>query len=419
MKVFIVSMGEPLPIDGDNVRLRRMGNLAEFISQNSNNEVVWLSDSFEHYTKKYRCIEDKYYDVNHNYKIKLLYAKGYKRNVSMSRVIHYKSLAKKINENLKQMERPDIIISTMAPLEITQEVVKYGIENNVPVVTDIRDLWPEIYYEIMPKYTHMLIEPYIRICQKRLKFIMKNSYSIIGLSKYFLEYGLKYAQRKKNDLDAIFPIAYPNYNYNECSKQFCENWKRHNISENDFIVTFIGNFGKQFKFTEIIEASKLLKDYKNIKFVLCGVGEQIESIKRQTEKNVIFTGWIEKDSISSLLSKTSIGVAPYIDSINYRNNTPNKFGEYISAGIPVLVSVSGEMENLLKCYECGHKYSTGEELALQIKEYYQNFETLNKHKNNSRKLYELYFNSDTVYKKMSDHLMHISQNYKEKMQSTN
>ena len=32
MKIWIVSVGEPLPIDGDNVRLRRMGNLATYIS---------------------------------------------------------------------------------------------------------------------------------------------------------------------------------------------------------------------------------------------------------------------------------------------------------------------------------------------------------------------------------------------------
>ena len=32
MKIWIVSVGEPLPIDGDNVRLRRMGNLATFVS---------------------------------------------------------------------------------------------------------------------------------------------------------------------------------------------------------------------------------------------------------------------------------------------------------------------------------------------------------------------------------------------------
>lgn len=419
MKIYIVSLGEPLPIDSKNVRLRRMGNLAECISKNINDEVIWFSDSFEHYTKTYRCLEDTDYNIKNNYKIKLIHSKGYKKNISINRLIHYKVISKKIIESLKSMDKPDIIISTMAPLELTEMIVKYGIENNVPVVTDIRDLWPEIYYDIIPKYIHWVIEPYVLLCKKKLKFIMKNTYSIIGLSKYFLEYGLKYGQREKNDLDAIFPISYPNYNYDEYADKFEEIWKKYNLSKNDFIVTFIGNFGKQFKFEEIIEASKLLKEYKDIKFVLCGVGRQLENIKKEANENIIFTGWIEKDYISSLLSKTSIGIAPYIDSINYRNNTPNKFGEYLSAGIPILVSVSGEMENLLEDNYCGHRYSTAEELAARIEKYYKDYNYLNQQKNNSRKLYELLFNSDTAYKKMSDHLRYVSESYKNKVKVIN
>ena len=54
MKVWIVSTGEPLPIDGENVRLRRMGSLAEYLVKRGN-EVVWFSSSFEHYKKHQRC----------------------------------------------------------------------------------------------------------------------------------------------------------------------------------------------------------------------------------------------------------------------------------------------------------------------------------------------------------------------------
>ena len=42
------------------------------------------------------------------------------------------------------------------------------------------------------------------------------------------------------------------------------------------------------------------------------------------------------------------------DSKNFRLNAPNKFGEYLSASLPILVSVSGIMSELLSENECGY-----------------------------------------------------------------
>ena len=58
MKLWIVSVGEPLPVDGDNTRLRRMGNLASFATQNDVH-VDWFSVSFDHYKKIQRYFNIK------------------------------------------------------------------------------------------------------------------------------------------------------------------------------------------------------------------------------------------------------------------------------------------------------------------------------------------------------------------------
>ena len=68
MKIWIVSVGEPLPTDGANVRLRRMGNLAAFIAENEENQVDWFSVSFEHYKKKQRVHKDTVISVRDNYR---------------------------------------------------------------------------------------------------------------------------------------------------------------------------------------------------------------------------------------------------------------------------------------------------------------------------------------------------------------
>lgn len=78
MKIWIISDGEPLPTDNENVRLRRMGNLANILSERGN-EVVWFSSNFEHYNKQFRTDHDEVKSIKANYKIVLLKTNGYKK----------------------------------------------------------------------------------------------------------------------------------------------------------------------------------------------------------------------------------------------------------------------------------------------------------------------------------------------------
>lgn len=407
MKMWIVSVGEPLPVDGENVRLRRMGNLAMYASQRGV-DVEWFSVSFEHYGKKQRCLRDTDYQINKNFKMHLVYTNGYKRNISFARVLHHKNAGKNILNRMKHLDKPEVIIASMEPLEVSFSAVQYAKENGVPCIVDVRDLWPEIYYDVIPRSLHWLLDVYVKKCKKTLNYTMANCDSIVGLSEGFLQYGLKYAERQKKDNDKVFPIAYPNYDYESYRNRLEEFWGKYGLKNSDFIVTFLGNFGDQFRFEKIIEASKKLAIYSDIKFVLCGNGKHQDEVQQRVGKNVIMPGWIEKNEILSLLSNSHLGMAPYIDSMNYRMNTPNKFGEYLSAGVPIAVEVSGEMEHLLKINECGYLYSSGDELETIILSYYQSKEKREKHAINAKRLYNQMFNAEMANGNLLEHVCKIS-----------
>lgn len=410
MKVWIVSVGEPLPTDGENTRLRRMGSLAKCMAEKGHS-VEWFSVSFDHYKKTQRCTQDKDIAISENYIMHLLHVNGYKKNVSASRIIHHKMASRKIYKKMNELENPDIIIASMEPLEVAKAATKYGKEKKVPVVVDVRDLWPEIYYEVLPKQMHCLLTPYVKMCRADLKEIMTNAYSIIGLSDGFLDYGLKFAGRIRENKDRVFPIGYPNYPYDEYKNELDKHWGEYGLTQDDFIVVFLGNFGKQFDFEAIINSSLLLKDKPQIKFVLCGTGPQFDYVRSQTSDNVIMPGWIEKDQILSLSSNASLGIAPYINSVNYIQNTPNKFGEYLSASSPILVSVPGVMENILSKQECGHRYENEIDLVEYINMYYQEDEKLKIASENARKLYDKDFNGDKLYENMLKYLIEIKSLY--------
>lgn len=407
MKLWIVSVGEPLPVDGVNTRLRRMGNLAIFASKQDIN-VEWFSVSFDHYKKIQRCEENTDYKINDRFTLHLVKSVPYKKNVSLARIKHHQEAGKSIYKLMRALEKPDVIIASMEPLEVSKDTVKYAKDNHIPCIVDVRDLWPEIYYDVIPRQFHWALKFYVNICTKTLNYTMSNCDSIVGLSNGFLEYGLKYAQRIRSVNDAVYPIAYPNNDYLSYKEKFEEHWGKYGIKLTDFLVIFLGNFGDQFKFDEIINAAKYFEREEKIKFILCGNGKYEDEIKKSVESNVVIPGWIEKEQIFSLMSNASIGIAPYIDSMNYRMNTPNKFGEYLSAGLPIAVSVTGEMEKLLESYECGRVYSNLEDLIEIIENYYNDNELLSNHSANARRLYEDMFNADNANQKLLNHILKIS-----------
>ncbi len=380
-------------------------------------EVHWFSSSFHHYKKEQRCNNDTEILIKDNFTIHLIKTKGYKNNVSVQRINHHRTLARKFNIKTIDYNKPDIILVTLAPLELSKVVVNYGEQNKIPVIVDIRDLWPEIFSEVIPKWGKGIIRPYIWMCKKRLKSIIRRATAIIGVTPNFLEYGLNVAGLKKRQFDEVFFTSYKPRDLTNQMPSFKENWGHYGLKQSDFIVTFVGNFGKQFVLNPIIEAAEKLKEYQDIKFVLCGSGETLQSFKNESKHldNIILTGWIEESEIHSLLSATSIGIAPYRNSINFTNNTPNKFGEYLSAGLPVILGVGGIMEDLVRDYKCGDIYKDSEELAKIIKSLYFDNDLLKSMSVNAYKLYEEKFNSDKVYPDFAKYLEKVALKSKSKI----
>lgn len=404
MHIWIISDGEPLPTDDKEVRLRRMGNLARILSSR-NHKVSWITSNFEHYTKRFRSNDDHIITLKSNYRIVLFSTKGYKKNVSLARMRHYNTLVKKFRKFVQKEEKPDIILCTMAPIELGKEVKKYCIENNVKYVIDIRDLWPDVYYEVTPKATHLLVKILVEKTRRNLKGVLKNSNGIVAVTNKFLDYGLNIANMKKRDTDIVVHTAYPGSNIFDNKNDFDAFWQQYNISSSDFIVTFVGNFGQQFDLDTVKETIDKLSN-ENIKFVLCGTGERLSFFKDyyKNNSNVILPGWVNANEISSLLTNSDVGIAPYINSKNYQWNYPNKFGEYLSAGLPVMVSVEGLMSEFVLNNECGNYYKNSDELAKNIMRYFNNKKLQKTHSKNARKEFELNFDSKKVYNDFSDYL---------------
>jgi len=195
-------------------------------------------------------------------------------------------------------------------------------------------------------------------------------------------------------------------------------WGKHGVSENnnEFTACYFGVLSRQRELETVIEAARRLKKLnKPLRFVLCGSSDNLSYYKELAKgcENVIFPGWIGKAEIRTLMIMSSVGLAPYPSNKNYIANIPYKPSEYLSAGLPIVSSLKGALEELLRTHNCGVTYENGnaDELVSILITLYENPERLKEMSKNAYALYKEKFVAEKVYDEMISYLESVCANY--------
>jgi hypothetical protein len=91
MRIWLITIGEPLPIDCKNDRLLRAGILADMLFREGHEVLLWTS-TFDHVGKRQRCGTDTTKVLGDRYRIKMLYANGYSDNISFARLLNHRGV---------------------------------------------------------------------------------------------------------------------------------------------------------------------------------------------------------------------------------------------------------------------------------------------------------------------------------------
>lgn len=420
MKIWLVKIGEPVPIKNkSSVRLLRSGILSEKLSKLGHDVIFWTS-TFDHFNKKLLFNSEKVIKKNSNYTIELLHGKKYKKNVSLSRVINHYQISKSFKKKIKTRSKPDIIICSFPTIGLSYECIKFGIKNNIPVFIDIRDLWPDIFFkELLPALIQNLSKKIYSLFFNKHLYVFKNATGLIGITDEILDWGLNYANRKKNiKKDAVFHLAF-DYNKTKNNNKSILSFNNGNLSfdKDKMYVVLAGTLSKyKFDFNAIIDAITQLNNInKNIFFIICGEGELLSSFKRRTNKleNIFFTGWIDKSQLAEIMSRSTIGLAPYNNSFTYNLSIPSKISEYLSYGLIVVSSLSGKLEKFLREKNAGYTYSKSEELVSIInKVQKENYNIITSKMKNNIGIFKTKFDSKTIYNNYINFIIKNARSYK-------
>ncbi len=411
MRIWLVTTGEPLPTD-EGARLMRHGILAEQLAGHGH-EVLWWNSTFDHQRKQHRFQQDTTLEIRPAFRIRLLHAAAYRKNISVARIRNHRAIATQFRRQCESEPAPDVILCAFPTIELSAAVVEFGRRHGIPVILDVRDMWPDILLNVCPPGTRWAGVVALQPLFRQTRYAFKHAAGLLSVSEGMLRWALEISGRQAAPQDRTFPLG---YRRTSCSPEKMETagqaLRDAGVGTSRRICWFVGQFGMHYDVSTVIEAARLCETsgLSDVQFVLSGDGDQYANLVKQAAglTNVVFTGWVATPQIAYLMSVASAGLV----AINHKNdcNLPNKLFEYFSAGLPVLSSLPGEAAELLAANDCGVTYRTGDaaDCVEKLKDLLRDETRLQQMGANAFALYQEQFSADVVYSGMESYLIEMA-----------
>ncbi len=410
--IWLIGEGEPLPVN-QTERLMRLGMLAKYLS-GQGHKVTWWSSAFIHGKKQYYCDEYKEISINANERLILLHSNtAYKKNISLSRIVYHRKLAAAFRKYSRKKSVPELIFCAWPTAQFAREAVRYGKENKIPVVVDIRDLWPDIFNRAFPDRLQWLSKIVLKPLQYSASRTLRQASAITGMVPHAMAWGCRYAGRPAGERDQTIFIG----NEKPCmsEEEWEQNlswWREKGVTEATWNICYFGTLSVSVDLGTVMEAVRMLaEEYPDIRLIIGGEGDCKEKLMRQEQgsKQIYFAGWLNGQQMNSLMKVCRCGTYSYKNSEDFYHTFSNKGIQYLSCGLPIINSLGGFARELLLKNECGLTYQEGNaaDCAEQIKRLYSDPKRCRQMAENARALFEKSFDAAIVNRQFEDYFYKI------------
>ena len=294
----------------------------------------------------------------------------------------------------KAFKDVDIVFATSTPLTISLPAVSTAKKLNIPMVFEVRDLWPELPIAmgaLRNRFTQ-------KLAYMLEKWAYQNSESIIALSPGMRD-GIVKAGYPVNKI-AVIPNSSDNELF-EISHSLVENFRtKFDWLGDRKLIVYTGTFGIINGVSYLVDlAEKVYVLDSEVRFLLIGSGAEFELVKKYAEDkgvlnvNLFIMNSIPKKEIPIVLKAANLSTALFIDKPEMRANSANKFFDSLAAGTPILINYGGWMVDIIEHNNCGLVVwnKTVEQSAVEVVEFLADNDKLAQTGVNAKQLAEKQF----------------------------
>jgi glycosyltransferase involved in cell wall biosynthesis len=242
----------------------------------------------------------------------------------------------------------DVVFATSTPLTIAIPAVYAARGLGIPMVFEVRDLWPEL-----PIAIGALKNPLLRGAARVLERLSyANSAAVIALSPGMAE-GIVRTGYPREKI-AIVPNASDLELFRRDASHGLEFRNRMGIREGRILVGYLGTLGRINGVSYLVRVAAALKDDPRFVFLTVGDGQerdQVAALARSEDvlnKNFLMLPKIAKSQVPALLSAVDIATSLFLPIPQMESNSANKFFDALAAGCCVAINYGGWHAQLLK-----------------------------------------------------------------------
>lgn len=377
----------------DNIRISTIYRLLK----EKGAEVELITTDFNHREKR------KHDPASHPDDITFLPVPEYNKNVGFRRLYSHFIFALRLRTYLKRLSYSPSIVYSLVPAVSSGWVCnRYCRKNNIPFMVDVIDLWPESFIVLSPhkRLLRLITFPWKKMAEK----VYQSADLLFAGS---VEYA-RHAQRFNRKTKAV-PVYLGTDVHHFQSLVALSNLKINKPSGQKWIC-FGGMLGNSYDIDIILKSFKKLSRERSedVKLIFVGGGQEADNIiqfKNEHALNIEVTGFLIYADYMKYLSYADMAINSF--KVGTEVAYSYKFNDYLTAGVPVLNNVKGEMAEMVTRYHIGLNFDhSPDSLYKAVSKLLENTMLLEEMRKKAIFVAKEVLDKQIIYRQMLEKLMH-------------
>ena len=242
----------------------------------------------------------------------------------------------------------DIVFATSTPLTIAIPAIIVCKAKKIPMVFEVRDLWPEL-----PIAVGALRNPFLRFLARFLEMqAYRHAEHIIALSP-----GMKEGVVERGiDAEKVSVIS------NSADLALFQEGRKYRTKQREKmgwlggrrLVLYAGTLGEINGVSYLVELAAAMRSInKNVCFLIVGEGKEKDIVTNKASnlgvlgENLYIWSGMSKSEMPRLFSAADIVASVFLDKPEMRANSANKFFDSLAASKPIFINYGGWQHDLV------------------------------------------------------------------------